>query len=75
MAEIKTDKNTSGALDQDRTDGVQAFLLHMRRGQILAVHPWSNGHDLTLTICMSVFQQSRWSKIKRFIRWLLPNFL
>ena len=56
-------------------DRFKAFSNARRRGFISSVHLWSNGWDLTVTICINAINQSRWSKRKRPIGRLCPKSL
>ena len=59
-SEIKTDENTSEVLDQDQTDGISSVISkNAQCGFISAVHLRSNGQELTVTISIDAFHQSR----------------
>ena len=53
----------------------KAFYNARRRGFILALHLWSNGPDLTVTIFINAINQSHWSLMKCSIGRLRPKSL
>ena len=58
MAKIKTEEMHLERHIKIKKQVFHTLFLHVRHGEILAVYLPFNGHDLTVTICISAFHQS-----------------